>query len=115
MGSGEIPALRNAQCVLLCTTLQQVYDDVDWSHEHVDRHKLTRDMAREALDDPNLVTIRPDPTSKSGQSFRVIGYSLLAQSVLTVVLVDEVEVLYCATAWKSKAREIRLYQGGEES
>jgi hypothetical protein len=71
---------------------------------------LNRELVREALDDPNLVTIRPDPTSKSSESFRVIGYSFTAQRLLTVILVDHDGAMYGATAWKSKASEIRLYE-----
>lgn len=87
---------------------------MDFSHEHVGRHDLTRVMVREALDDPDLATIRPDPTSRSGESFRVIGYSSTSRQLLTVVLVDHDDIVYCATAWKSKASEIRIYQNEEE-
>jgi hypothetical protein len=62
---------------------------VDWSkragyiHQ---RHGIDTDWADEAVVDPGAVWLDPDPASASGLSVRVVGYSRLARSVLTVIL-----------------------------
>jgi hypothetical protein len=64
--------------------------EVDWTHgaEHMRaEHGLTPQEADEAVADIDAVWFDPDPTSKSGRSVRVIGYSRSRQAVLTVILV----------------------------
>ena len=59
----------------------------------------------------------PDPASRSGHSVRVIGYSMSAREVLTVILVDaDVDVeerpdgeWWGSNAWMASAPDRRLY------
>jgi uncharacterized DUF497 family protein len=68
---------------------QGLHPKVDWSHrrEHVAEKGLTVEQANEALEDPEMLVIDPDPRSVTGDSVRIIGYSSTAQEVLTVVVV----------------------------
>jgi hypothetical protein len=61
------------------------------------------------------VVLNPDPTSESGRSARIIGYSAIAQAVLTVIVVDDDGVTYGSNAWKANAKDQRRYNGTEES
>lgn len=57
---------------------------VDWEHgaAHMwTSHKVTVAEANEAVADIDAVWFDPDPTSKSGRSIRVIGYSHSRQTV----------------------------------
>jgi uncharacterized DUF497 family protein len=90
------------------------YWKVDWSHrrEHVAENGLTVEQANEALEDPEMLVIDPDPRSVTGESARIIGYSSTAQEVLTVVVVVHDGQVYGATAWRANKYERRLYRGG---
>jgi uncharacterized DUF497 family protein len=92
------------------------YWKVDWSHrrEHVAEKGLTVEQANEALEDPEMLVIDPDPRSLTGDSVRIIGYSSTAQDVLTVVVVVHDGQAYGATAWRANKHERRLYRGGEQ-
>lgn len=62
----------------------------DWSKraEYVrSRHGIELAWADEAVEDDHAVWLTPDPASRSGRSVRVIGYSITAREVLTVILV----------------------------
>jgi uncharacterized DUF497 family protein len=82
------------------------YWKVDWSHrrEHVAKKGLTVEQANEALEDPEMLVIDPDPRSVTGESVR---------KVLTVVVVIHDGQVYGATAWRANKYERRLYRGGE--
>lgn len=69
--------------------------------------------ADEAYLDPNAVTVKPDPTSKSGISWRVIGYSDGAQHIVTVVVYEEEGILWGASAWFASDQERRTYWEAE--
>lgn len=90
--------------------------DVDWTHgaEHMwDRHRLTVAEATEALDDVDALLLDPDPTSTSGRSARVIGYSPTAVAVLVVVLVhreDRPGTWWGATGWRANSSDRRTYR-----
>jgi hypothetical protein len=69
------------------------------------RHGLTPQEADEAVADIDAVWFDPDPTSKSGHSVRVIGYSRSRQTVLTVILVHRDDGGYRgANGWESMRR-----------
>ena len=56
----------------------------------------------------------PDPTSKSGRSVRVIGYSHSRRAVLSIVLVHRNEGgYYGANGWESNSSDRRRYERGE--
>lgn len=46
------------------------------------------EWASEAGRDEHAVRLVPDPASRSGHAIRVIGYSVSAGAVLTVILID---------------------------
>ncbi|MDR2620183.1 MAG: hypothetical protein LBC29_03550 [Propionibacteriaceae bacterium] len=93
----------------------------DWSYlgEHVanrsKRHVGDTDIplawVLEAFYDMNATLIDPDYNSKTGESFRVIGYSHSAGFVVTIILVRDSGELYGASAWKANTKDIRLYGG----
>jgi hypothetical protein len=65
--------------------------DVDWSYgaDHMwSRHHIAPQEADEGVSDIDALWFDPDPSSKSGRSIRVIGYSHRKRAVLTVILVD---------------------------
>ena len=76
--------------------------EADWrySAEHISiKHGLTPIIANEALADPERLVIIPDPSSRSGESIRVIGYSPSASRLLTVIVVPADGKLWGASAW----------------
>lgn len=52
----------------------------------------------------------PDYNSKSGESVRIVGYSLSADAVITVITVEKDGIVYGASAWKSNAKDRRYYE-----
>ena len=93
---------------------------MDWSKraEYVrSRHGVESAWADEAVEDDHAVWLVPDPASRSGHSARVIGYSMSAREVLTVILVDaDVDVeerpdgeWWGSNAWMASAPDRRLY------
>ena len=61
------------------------------------------------------MVINPDPASKSGRGVRIIGYSITAHVVLTVIVLDEEGTTYGVNAWKANPKGQRRYEGTEES
>lgn len=59
--------------------------------------------------------IDPDPASKSGRGVRIIGYSITARAVWTVIVLDDEGITYGVNAWKANAKDLRRYLGTEES
>ncbi len=80
-----------------------------------ERHGVVTAEADEAVRDIDALWFDPDPTSKSGDSVRVIGYSHTAQAILTVVLVPKEDGFgwYGANGWRSNSTERRIYEEGE--
>ncbi len=54
-----------------------------------DAHQVTPEAATEAVNDPLAIWEDPDSRSRSGQSVRVVGYSLTERAVLTVILLPK--------------------------
>lgn len=98
---------------------------IDWS-KRADyiraRHAIEPRWASEAVHDEHAVWLVPDPASRSGHAVRVIGYSVSAGAVLTVILVaaeaDPVERpdgdWWGSNTWVANPRDRRIY-GEEES
>lgn len=71
------------------------------------------DWTVEAVNDPDRIVDEPDPLSTHADSVRVVGYSLSAAMVITVVaLRDPDGVLHGATAWRTTGRPRRQYREG---
>ncbi|MGB8381918.1 MAG: hypothetical protein WCG47_11815 [Dermatophilaceae bacterium] len=68
--------------------------------------------ANEAVDDPERVVIDPDYSSTSGRSARIIGFSQSANDVLTIIVLTDEGVTYGVNAWRSNARDRRIYWEG---
>jgi hypothetical protein len=67
----------------------QGFERVDWTHgaAHMkDNHGITPEVANQALGDPDRVVIDPDYNSRSGQSVRIIGFSVTADDIITVIV-----------------------------
>jgi hypothetical protein len=63
--------------------------------------------------DPDRLVDEPDPRSAHVNSVRVVGYSLTAGMVITVVaLRDRDGVLHGASAWKTRGAPWRQYMEG---
>ncbi len=94
-----------------------MFETADWSHrgDYIAKHGVTPDEADEALADPDRVVINPDPASKSGRGVRIIGYSITAQAVLTVIVLDEEGTTYGVNVWKANPKDQRRYEYTEES
>ena len=87
--------------------------EVDWSRrgEYMHhKHGITTDRASEALDDPDRVTLDPDPSSKSGESVRVIGYSPTAAELVTVITLDHEGTTHGVNGWLSNDLDRRRYR-----
>lgn len=97
---------------------------VDWS-KRADyiraRHAIEPNWADEAVGDSRAVWLIPDPSSRSGHAVRVLGYSVGARAIVTVILVDPAAApderpngeWWGANAWFASPRDRRLY--GKES
>lgn len=98
---------------------------IDWSKraEYIRAHHgIETASADQAVRDAHAAWLTPDPASRSGHSTRVIGYSVSARTVLTVILLDaEADPSerpdggwWGANAWASNPTDRNLY-GKEES
>lgn len=86
-----------------CSTLYYtcgVFDTADWSHrgDYIAKHG-----------------VNPDPASKSGRGVRIIGYSITAQAILTVIVLDHEGTTIGVNAWKANSKDQRRYEGTETS
>src|SRR5437764_12706959 len=70
------------------------------------------EWTEEVIDEPDALWFEPDPKSKSGLGIRVIGYSVSAGFVITVVAYRRRRVLWGATAYKASGAELRAYREG---
>src|SRR5699024_11754367 len=100
-----------------CSSFVVVFT-IDWRHgaEHMwDQHRVSVEEAHEAAADIDAVWFDPDPSSRSGRSVRVIGYSHTRRAVLTIILVhrDEASGFWGANGWKSNVSDRRRYERGE--
>ncbi len=94
-----------------------MFDRADWSHrgDYIAKHGVDPVEADEAIADPDRVVLKPDPASKSGRGVRIIGYSITAQAVLTVIVVDHEGTAIGVNAWQANPKDQRRYEGTETS
>ena len=80
-------------------------------------HGVTPSAADEALADPERIVIRPDYNSTSGRSVRIIGFSQSVGGLITVIVLEDKDkddgVVFGVNAWRSNARDRRIYDEGE--
>jgi hypothetical protein len=70
----------------------QVFECVDWSLRGAymeQRHGITAEVANDALGDANRVVIDPDYNSTTGRSVRIIGFSVIADDIITVIVLKD--------------------------
>lgn len=95
----------------------RVFERVDWSQRgaHMKRtHGVTPAIADEALEDPNRVVIDPDYNSESGKSVRIIGFSVTADDVITVIVLENDGIEYGVNGWTANQRDRRYYADQSE-
>lgn len=78
------------------------------------KHGIAPAIADEALEDPNRVVIDPDYNSESGRSVRIIGFSVTADEVITVIVVENDGTAYGVNGWTANEKDRRLYADGSE-
>lgn len=69
------------------------------------------DWTLEALDDPDMLWFEPDPKSEN-RGIRIIGYSLAAGFVVTVIAYRHAGLVCGATAYKASGSDLRAYRKG---
>lgn len=96
---------------------------ITWS-EAATRHIQTRssrypaavdialEWTQEALEDPEMLWLEPDPKSDSGLGIRIIGYSVSAGFVVTMIAFRHMGCLCGATAFKANGSDLRAYRRG---
>lgn len=62
--------------------------------ECIAKHGLTPDLADEAWIDPNRLVINPDPSSVSGRTIRVVGWSITLARIVTVIALPDGDVVW---------------------
>jgi len=95
----------------------QVCEHVDWSQRGAymkRKHGITAEVADDALGDANRVVIDPDYNSTSGESIRIIGYSILANDIITVIVVEHEGTDYGVNGWSANAKDRRIYNAGND-
>jgi hypothetical protein len=95
-----------------------MFGNVDWSDRGAymqARHGISPAVADDALADPNRVVIDPDYATVTGRSVRVIGYSMLAGAVVTVIVLSHEAVTYGVNGWLANDKDRRIYREGEGS
>jgi hypothetical protein len=95
----------------------QVFESVDWSRRGAymeQRHGITAQVANVALGDANRVVIDPDYNSTTGRSVRIIGFSVIAEDIVTVIVLADGGFEYGVNGWVANEKDRRLYnQGGQ--
>jgi len=94
---------------------RQGFERVDWTHgaAHMkDNHGITPEVANQALGDPDRVVIDPDYNSRSGQSVRIIGFSVTADDIITVIVVVDDGTEFGANGWVSNSKDRSIYSRG---
>ena len=95
----------------------RVFERVDWAQRGAymkRKHGVTPAIADEALEDPNRVVIDPDYNSDSGKSVRIIGFSVTADVVITVIVLENDGTEYGVNGWAANQRDRRYYADQSE-
>ena len=77
-----------------------------------ERHGVSVDEANSAIEDPDALTINPDPASASGRSIRIIGMANTGRLV-TVIVLDDQGIRYGVNGWRANKVDQRRYRDGE--
>lgn len=96
---------------------RRVFERVDWSKRGAymqRKHGITPEVADDALGDANRVVIDPDYNSTSGQSVRIIGYSIIVDDIITVIALENDGTEYGVNGWSANARDRHIYTVGND-
>lgn len=94
---------------------RRVFERVEWSKrgEYMQRkHGITPQVADDALGDPNRIVIDPDYNSTSGESVRIIGFSAMADDIVTVIVLQHDGTEYGVNGWSANEKDRRIYNEG---
>lgn len=72
-------------------------------------HNITTVIANDAPADANRILIAPDYNSSSGRSVRIIGYSHVADDIITVIVLMDGGIEYGVNGWSANAKDRRIY------
>lgn len=89
-----------------------VFERVDWSYRGTYMHKkhgITPEVANDALGDADRVMIDPDYNSTSGRSARIVEFSVIAQEIITVIVLKQGGVEHGVNGWVANDKDRRLY------
>lgn len=53
--------------------------------------------------------IDPDYNSTTGRSVRIIGYSMIADDIVTVIVLEDEGIEYGVNGWSANERDRRIY------
>jgi hypothetical protein len=73
---------------------------------------MAPEWTAEAMNDPEMLWLEPDPKSEGGLGIRIIGYSISARFVVTVIAYRRDGRLHGATAYKASGSDLRAYREG---
>lgn len=73
-------------------------------------HGISPEVANDAIADANRVVIDPDYNSVSGRSVRIIGYSMLAEALVTVIVLSDGGIDYGVNGWPANEKDQRIYR-----
>ena len=93
-----------------------VLEHFDWSRRGdymYASHGISVSVANDALADPDRVVIDPDYNSATGRGVRIIGYSMLAQGIVTVIVLSDGGVDYGVNGWLANEKDQRIYREAE--
>ena len=93
-----------------------MFDNLDWSkrgeYMHA-KHGISVALANDAVADLNRVVVSPDYNSASGRSVEIIGYSMLAEAVITVIAMSSGGIDYGVNGWLANEKDQRIYREAE--
>lgn len=75
---------------------------------------VTPKVADDALGDANRIVIDPDYNSASGQRVRIIGYSTIADDLITVIVLKDNGTEFGVNGWPANAKDRRIYNHGSD-
>lgn len=90
-----------------------VFEFVEWSRRGDymrASHGISIQVANDAIADANRVLIDPDYNSMSGRSVRIIGYSMLASAIVTVIALSDGGIDYGVNGWLANEKDQRIYR-----
>lgn len=76
------------------------------------KHGITPQVADDALGDPNRIVIDPDYNSASGESVRIVGFSTIADDIVTVIVLQHDGTEYGVNGWSANEKDRRIYNEG---